>query len=138
MIGNGTMTLGGAVKPARMTLSGAGALDAGALAVGELISDSDGAADHILHAVKSAAVTARGIGKTVVLGRQVSTVRNVELGSVTCAAGTQGTVGGLPESGGGCMRCTPAGGGGNPGGWWRGPGGVEIGRGAVGGGACKV
>src|SRR3546814_4444361 len=64
MIGNGTMTLGGAVKTARMTLSGAGALDAGALAVGELISDSEGAGDHILHAVKSAAVTARGIGKT--------------------------------------------------------------------------
>ena len=87
MIGNGTMTLGGAAKTARMTLSGAGALDAGALAVGELISDSEGAGDHILHAVKSAAVTARGIGKVVVLGRPVCTVRNVGSGSVTCGAG---------------------------------------------------
>ena len=87
MIGNGTMTLGGAAKTARMTLSGAGAVDAGALEVGELISDSEGAGDHILHAVKSAAVTARGIGKVVVLGRPVCTVRNVGSGSVTCGAG---------------------------------------------------
>src|SRR3546814_11760158 len=46
MIGNGTMTLGGTVKTARMTLSGAGALDAGALAVGELIRDSEGGGEH--------------------------------------------------------------------------------------------
>src|SRR3546814_2216384 len=84
LIGNGTMTLGGTVKTARMTLSGAGALDAGALAVGELISDSEGAGDHRLRAVKSAAVTSRGIGKVVVLGRPVCTVRNVGSGSVTC------------------------------------------------------
>src|SRR5690606_24796520 len=87
MIGNGTMTLSGAAKTARMTLSGAGVVDAGALKVGELISDSEGAGDHILHAVKSAAVTARGIGKVVVLGRPVCTVRNVGSGSVTCGAG---------------------------------------------------
>src|SRR3546814_12248847 len=77
MIGNGTMTLGGTVKTARMTLSGAGALDAGALAVGELISDSEGAGDHRLRAVQSAAGTSRGIGKAVVLGRPVRTVRDV-------------------------------------------------------------
>ncbi len=84
MLGNGTMTLGGAAKQAQMTLSGAGMVDAGALAVDELISDSEGAGDHILRAVKSAAITARGIGKTVVLGRPVCTVRNVGSGSVTC------------------------------------------------------
>jgi len=67
-----------------MTLSGAGMVDAGALAVDELISDSEGAGDHILRAVKSAAITARGIGKTVVLGRPTCTVRNVGSGSVTC------------------------------------------------------
>ena len=87
MIGNGTMTLGGTVKTARMTLSGAGVVDAGALSVGELISDSEGAGDHMLRAVKSAAVTSRGIGKVVVLGRPVCTVRNVGSGSVTCGAG---------------------------------------------------
>jgi hypothetical protein len=86
MVGNGTMTLGGAVKNAQITLSGAGAVDAGALAVDELISDSEGAGDHILRAVKSAAITARGIGKTVVLGKPVCTVRNVGSGSVTCGA----------------------------------------------------
>jgi len=84
MIGNGTMTLGGAAKNAQVMLSGAGALDAGALAVDELISDSEGTGDHVLRAVKSAAITARGIGKTVVLGRPVCTVRNVGSGSVTC------------------------------------------------------
>ena len=84
MVGNGAMTLGGAAKQAQMTLSGAGAVDAGRLAVGELTSDSEGAGDHILNAVKSASITARGIGKTVVLGRPVCTVRNMGSGSVTC------------------------------------------------------
>lgn len=84
MIGNGTMTLGGAAKNAQMTLSGAGAVDAGALSVDELISDSEGAGDHILRAAKSAAITSRGIGKTVVLGRPVCTVRNIGSGSVMC------------------------------------------------------
>ena len=84
MIGNGTMTLGGAAKNAQMTLSGAGAVDAGGLSVDELISDSEGAGDHILRAVKSATITSRGIGKTVVLGRPTCTVRNVGSGSVTC------------------------------------------------------
>jgi hypothetical protein len=87
MIGNGTMTLGGTAKQGQMTLSGAGHLDAGQLAVGELISDSEGAGDHILRAVKSAAITARGIGQTVVLGKPVCTVRNVGSGSVKCGAG---------------------------------------------------
>jgi hypothetical protein len=87
MIGNGTMTLGGAAKNAQMTLSGAGAVDARTLSVDELISDSEGAGDHVLRAVKSAAVTARGIGKTVVLGKPVCTVRNIGSGSVTCGPG---------------------------------------------------
>ena len=87
MIGNGTMILAGAAKNAQMTLSGAGSVDAGALTVDELISDSEGAGDHILRAVKSAAVTARGIGKTVVLGKPVCTVRNIGSGSVTCGPG---------------------------------------------------
>lgn len=84
MIGNGTMTLGGKAKKAQMTLSGAGMVDAGALAVDELVSDSEGAGDHRLRAIKSAAITARGIGRTVVLGRPVCTVRNVGSGSVSC------------------------------------------------------
>ncbi len=86
MIGNGSITLGGTAKNAQMTLSGAGAVDAGALAVDQLISDSEGAGDHILRAVKSAAITARGIGKTVVLGKPVCTVRNIGSGSVQCGA----------------------------------------------------
>lgn len=87
MIGNGTMTLGGTAKQAQMTLSGAGHVDAGQLTVGELISDSEGAGDHVLRAAKSAAITARGIGRTVVLGKPVCTVRNVGSGSVICGAG---------------------------------------------------
>lgn len=84
MIGNGTMTLGGTAKQAQVTLSGAGLFDAGTLAVDELIFDSEGAGDHMLNAVKRAAVTTRGIGKTVVLGRPVCTVRNLGSGSVQC------------------------------------------------------
>lgn len=87
MIGNGAMRLGGQAKQAEMTLSGAGMLDAGELAVGALISDSEGAGDHRLNATKTAAITARGVGKTVVLGRPVCTVRNVGSGSVECGAG---------------------------------------------------
>ncbi|ALJ11657.1 head GIN domain-containing protein [Sphingopyxis macrogoltabida] len=87
MVGNGSMTLGGRAKQAQMTLSGAGAVDAGKLAVDELISDSEGAGDHVLNAVKTAAITTRGIGKTVVLGRPACTVRNVGSGSVTCGPG---------------------------------------------------
>ena len=86
MIGNGTMTLGGAAKTAQITLSGAGGFDAGALSVGELIFDSEGAGDHVMRAVKTATVTARGIGKTVVLGKPVCTVRNIGNASVTCGA----------------------------------------------------
>ena len=84
MIGNGTMMLGGAAKQAQITVSGAGQFDAGALAVGELTFDNEGAGDHMLNAVKSAAVTTRGIGRTVVLGRPVCTVRNLGSGSVQC------------------------------------------------------
>lgn len=84
MIGNGTMTLGGAAKQAQMTLSGAGMFDAGALLVGELTFDSEGAGENRLNAVKTAAVTTRGIGKTVVLGKPVCTVRNIGNGSVQC------------------------------------------------------
>ena len=84
MIGNGTMTLGGAAKQGQITVSGAGMVDAGKLAIDELVSDSEGAGDHVFNAVKSAAITTRGIGKTVVLGRPLCTVRNVGSGSVTC------------------------------------------------------
>jgi hypothetical protein len=84
MIGNGTMTLGGTAKTAQMTLSGAGVVDAGKLKVDELVSDSEGTGDHVFNAVKSAAITARGVGKTVVLGRPVCTVRNAGSGTVQC------------------------------------------------------
>ena len=87
MIGNGTMTLAGKAKQGQLTLSGAGGVDAGALAIDELISDSEGAGDHVFRAVKSAAITARGVGKTIVLGRPTCTVRNVGSGSVACGTG---------------------------------------------------
>lgn len=86
MIGNGTMTLGGAAKQAQITVSGAGAFDAGALKVNMLTFDGEGAGDYRLNAVKTASVTARGVGKTVVLGKSVCTVRNIGAGSVQCGA----------------------------------------------------
>ncbi|MBL0915921.1 MAG: DUF2807 domain-containing protein [Sphingopyxis sp.] len=84
MVGNGSMTLAGKAKAGQMTLSGANKLDAGRLAIDDLVTDSEGAGDHILNAVKTAAVTTRGIGETVVLGRPACTVRNIGSGSVTC------------------------------------------------------
>ncbi|WP_428679606.1 head GIN domain-containing protein [Sphingopyxis sp.] len=84
MIGNGTMTLAGKAKQGQMMLSGAGVVDAGKLAVDDLISDSEGAGDHIFNAVKTAAITSRGVGKAVVLGRPACTVRNLGSGTVTC------------------------------------------------------
>lgn len=84
MIGNGAMTLAGKAKQGQISLSGAGVVDAGALAIDELSSDSEGAGDHVFRAVKSAAITARGIGRTVVLGRPVCTVRNIGSGTVSC------------------------------------------------------
>ena len=87
MIGNGTMTLAGKAKQGQMTLSGAGVVDAGKLTVDDLVSDSEGAGDHIFNAAKTAAITARGVGKTIVLGRPTCTVRNVGSGSVACGTG---------------------------------------------------
>ena len=87
MIGSGAMTLGGRVKQAQMTFSGAGMVEAATLAVDELVSDSEGAGEYTLRAVKTAAITTRGIGKTVVLGKPACTVRNVGSGSVTCGTG---------------------------------------------------
>jgi hypothetical protein len=86
MIGNGTMTLAGTAKVAQMTLSGAGVVDAGKLAVGELVTSSEGTGDHVFQAVKSAAITTRGLGRTVVLGKPVCTVRNAGSGTVQCGA----------------------------------------------------
>ena len=84
MIGNGTMVLGGIAKRGQMILSGAGSLDAGKLVVSDLTTDSEGSGDHIFNATKTAAVTTRGLGKTVVLGKPSCTVRNVGSGSVIC------------------------------------------------------
>ena len=87
MVGNGAMTLGGRTKQAQMSLSGAGMLDAGGLAADALTSDSEGAGEHVLHAVKTAVIAARGIGKTTVLGKPVCTVRNIGSGTVACGSG---------------------------------------------------
>jgi len=87
LIGNGTMTLAGVAKSMQATLSGAGALDAGALVADELTADSEGTGDQTFRAVKRAAVTARGVGKTVVLGKPACTVRNIGSGSVECGQG---------------------------------------------------
>lgn len=86
-VGSGSITLAGAAKRGDLTMSGANVVDAGELRIDELTSDSEGAGDHRLFAVKSAAVTARGVGQTVVLGRPVCTVRALGSASVTCGPG---------------------------------------------------
>lgn len=84
VIGNGTAVLAGSAKKAEMLMSGANVVDASALTVADLTSDSEGAGDHRFRATKTARVTARGIGKTVVLGRPACTVRNAGSGSIEC------------------------------------------------------
>lgn len=84
LVGNGTMMLSGTAKKANIIASGSGVIDAGALPVTDLITDSEGTGEHRFNAVRTAAITARGIGKTVVLGRPTCTVRNAGSGSVVC------------------------------------------------------
>ncbi|WP_052071812.1 head GIN domain-containing protein [Sphingopyxis sp. MWB1] len=84
MVGNGVMTLGGAVNQARVILSGAGSLDARNLRADTLVNDSEGAGEHIFHAVKSATITTRGNARTIVEGRPTCKVRNIGAGSVVC------------------------------------------------------
>lgn len=76
MIGNGTRSARRQGEAGADDAVGFGVVDAGKLAVDGLISDSEGTGDHIFNAVKSAAITARGSGKAVVLERPVCTVRN--------------------------------------------------------------
>src|SRR3546814_14641609 len=86
-----------------MLFSGAGAVDAGKLVVGELKSDSEGAGDHLFNATRNAAVTARGVGKTVVLGHPTCTVRHVGSGTDRKSVGQGKSVAVRVDHGGSSM-----------------------------------
>jgi Putative auto-transporter adhesin, head GIN domain len=82
--GNGTVKLAGAAKLAETVVSGAGIIDAAALAVTDLNVSGEGAADQRYQASRTAQITTRGIGRVVVDGKAKCTTRNMGTGSVTC------------------------------------------------------
>lgn len=83
--GNGRATLAGKAATARLTVSGAGAVNAGSLAVGDLTLTSSGAGETVAAARYTAAVSNSGAGTVTVLGTPKCTVR-AGSGPVTCGA----------------------------------------------------
>jgi len=84
MVGNGSMTLAGKVKVGTALVSGAGNVDASALAVTDLAVQGQGAADQRYQAARTAEVTLRGVGRIAVTGKAKCTVRNLGTGTVAC------------------------------------------------------
>lgn len=84
LLGNGRMKLAGAVKQGQMQMSGANQVEAEGLRFDEISVESEGIGDHRIHAVKRAAVTARGMGRVQILGRPACTVRNMGSGTILC------------------------------------------------------
>ena len=84
MAGAGKATLAGRAKTAETRVAGAGLVDATALAVTHLTANAEGAGDQRYSAVRTASVTARGVGTVTVAGKPACTVRNLGSGSVSC------------------------------------------------------
>lgn len=84
MVGSGKVVLSGRAKAAETRVAGAGLVDATGLAVTDLNANAEGAGDQRYRAVRTAMVTARGVGTVSVAGKPACTVRNLGSGSVTC------------------------------------------------------
>lgn len=82
--GTGRVQLAGRAKTAETRVTGAGLVDASALAVTDLTANAEGAGDQRYNAVRTASVTARGVGTVSVAGKPACTVRNLGAGTVTC------------------------------------------------------
>ncbi|MBA4748438.1 MAG: DUF2807 domain-containing protein [Sphingopyxis sp.] len=82
--GNGRVQLTGRAKTAETRVTGAGLVDADALAVTDLTANAEGAGDQRYNAVRTASVTARGVGSVTVAGKPACTVRNLGAGKVSC------------------------------------------------------
>lgn len=82
--GTGRVQLAGRAKTADMRVAGAGLVDASALTVTDLTANAEGAGDQRYSAVRTASVTARGVGTVSVAGTPACTVRNLGAGNVSC------------------------------------------------------
>lgn len=84
MIGTGRATLAGRAKTAQARVAGAGLVDAAALSVTDLTATAEGAGDQRYSAVRTATITARGVGTVTVAGKPACTVRNLGNATVRC------------------------------------------------------
>lgn len=84
VVGNGAVRLAGTAKTANAVVSGAGLVDASALAVTDLIADGEGAGDQRFQAIRTAQLLLRGVGKMVVTGKAKCNARNLSSGTLIC------------------------------------------------------
>jgi len=83
-LGSGSVALAGKVKGLTLRVSGAGALDAAALAAADLDLRLDGPASVTAQADRAARIVAVGPGSVTVAGKGACTVNHVGSGTVTC------------------------------------------------------
>lgn len=84
VVGNGKVTLAGVVKSAEAAVTGAGVVEGGALAVTDLIVNSEGAGDQRYLANRTAQGTLRGIGRLQIDGKAKCSIRNFGSGTLVC------------------------------------------------------
>jgi hypothetical protein len=84
MTGNGRVQLAGTAKSTEAQVSGAGVVDAAALAATDLNVSGEGTADQRYQASRTAALTLRGQGRLIVSGKAKCTIRNLGSGTVQC------------------------------------------------------
>lgn len=88
VVGNGTITLAGRAARARLTVNGAGTMDAGALIADDLTLDHDGPGNSKAQARYTARVTHTGLGEVEVSGNARCTVKAAGGGPVRCGRGS--------------------------------------------------
>ena len=87
LTGPGSATLAGAASTFDVRVTGAGSLDARELMSDNLTLVSEGAANSLLNARRTAELVTRGIGRVEVFGKAPCTVKGKGVGSVTCEHG---------------------------------------------------
>ncbi|UVO51188.1 DUF2807 domain-containing protein [Sphingomonas sp. SUN019] len=84
LVGTGQINIGGRASRARLLTNGAGAIDASALTVNDLIVRMEGAGETKASARYTAQVNSTGLGKVTVTGGAKCTVKAVADGPVVC------------------------------------------------------
>jgi len=87
LTGSGSATLAGAASTFDVRVTGAGSLDARELMSDNLTLVSEGAANSLFNARRTAELVTRGIGRVEVFGKAPCTVKGKGVGSVTCEHG---------------------------------------------------